>query len=336
MRIVPTLGRRHRIATAALLTSALLAGCGDDGGQAAEAEGEPAVVLLASFYPLAEVAERVGGDRVAVTNLTPAGSEPHDLELTPDQVQDLEDADLVVVLGGGFQPAVEEVSGRRDGATLELLELLPVERGPADEHDDEAAGADDEAAGADHDDDDGHGHGDGALDPHVWLDPTMVSAMVAEVAEALAQVDPAGGETFEANARAYRAELDALDGEVEAALADCERATIVVAHEAVGWLAHRYGLRQEGIAGLSPEAEPDPARLAELTDLVEDEGITTVFTEALVPPAVAEALAREAGVVTAVLDPLEGLTEEQLADGATYASVMRENLVALREALGCR
>ncbi|MDQ3385722.1 MAG: zinc ABC transporter substrate-binding protein [Actinomycetota bacterium] len=298
---------RRRVVSAVLLAG-VVAGCGGNGSGAGSGDLE----VVASFYPLAEAAERVAGDRATVSNLTPAGSEPHDLELATDQVEDLEDADLVVVLGRGFQPAVEQVAERREGPTLELLRELPV---PA-----EGDVAEEGAEG---------------LDPHVWLDPMMMASIVEEVAASLEALDPEGAELYAANAVAYRAELEELGGRYEAALSGCRRSTIVVAHEAFGWLTARYDLTQEGVAGLSPEAEPSPARLAELSDLVTELGITTVFTESLVSPRVAEALAREAGVEVAVLDPIEGISEERLADGAGYTSVMEENLEVLTEALGC-
>jgi zinc transport system substrate-binding protein len=287
---------------AALVASAACGG-GDEGAGATDGA---AVSVVASFHPLAEAAARVGGDRVAVTNLTPAGSEPHDLELTPDQVDDVEDASLAVVLGRDFQPAVEEVAGRRDGPTLTVLDALDVGRG-----------------------------GPGAEDPHVWLDPTVMAEIVDALAAELAALDPDGAEGYEAGAAAFRDELAALDGEYQAVLGGCAGEVVVVAHEAFGWLTSRYGLVQEGIAGLAPGAEPDPERLSQLVDLVEAEGVTTVFTETLVSPRVSETLAREAGLRTAVLDPLEGLSDDRLAAGATYTSVMRENLSALAGALPC-
>ena len=298
----------RRGAAPTILLAGVLAGCGGSDGGADPGDVE----VVASFYPLAEAAERVAGDRASVSNLTPAGSEPHDLELATDQVEDLEDADLVVVLGRGFQPAVEQVAERREGPTLELLRELPVP-----------------------DEGDVAEEGEEGLDPHVWLDPVLMASIVDEVAASLEALDPEGAEVYAANAAAYRAELEELGDSYEAVLSGCERSTIVVAHDAFGWLAARYDLTQEGIAGLSPEAEPSPARLAELSDLVGELGITTVFTEALVSPRVAEALAREAGVEVAVLDPIEGISEERLADGAGYTSVMQENLDALGDALGC-
>lgn len=294
------MGRTRRVPAVMAAVAVLLTACGGDGGGDRGAD-DGAVTVVAGFYPLAEAAERAGGDDVDVTNLTPAGAEAHDLELQPDQVDDLEDADVVVVLGRGFQPGVEEVAGRRDGPTVEVLDAIGVE-------------------------------GD---DPHVWLDPSLMIRIVEEVGEALADADPDGADRYEANAAAYVAELEALDRRYEEGLAGCERPTLVTAHEAFAYLADRYGLEHEAIAGISPEQEPDPRRLAELARLVEDEGVTTIFTETLVDPAVAATLAREAGVATAVLDPVEGLDDDRLEAGESYVSVMDANLEVLREGLGC-
>lgn len=258
--------------------------------------------VVAAFYPLAWAVAQVGGDHVKVRNLTPAGAEPHDLELTPDQRDVIEDAALVVVLGGGFQPAVEDAAADRDGPTLRVHAALDLR----------------------------------ADDPHVWLDPVLMADVVDEVVRALARADPHHAAEYRANAAGARADLAELDTAFRTGLADCERDLVVTAHDAFGYLTRRYGLRQEPMAGISPDAEPNPDRLADLTDLVEREGVTTVFTEVLASPKVARTLAREAGgVKVAVLDPLEGLTEEQLDDGADYLSEMRANLDALRRALGC-
>ncbi len=269
--------------------------------------------VVASFYPLAYAAQRVGGDRVQVANLTPAGAEPHDLELTPKQIDELLDADLVLDLGRNFQPAVEKASEQRDGPTVKLLDVLPITTGAkrVNENDPQA------------------------LDPHVWLDPVLMGDIVTQVQRALTKADPAGRATYKSNADAFRTQLTALDARYSGGLANCERKLIVTAHEAFGYLARRYGLKQEGVAGLSPDAEPDPKRLADLTDLVKRDGVTVIFTEELVSPRIADTLAREAGVRTAVLDPLEGLTAAKQKRGATYTSVMDQNLTKLRDALGC-
>jgi zinc transport system substrate-binding protein len=182
----------------------------------------------------------------------------------------------------------------------------------------------------------GEGAEGGAADPHFWLDPTLMADAVTEIEAALAAASPDDAGTFAANAARYRRKLAALDQDMRAGLAQCDRDEIVTSHAAFHYLAHRYGLTQLPIAGLSPEAEPDAGRLAELADRIEADGITTVFYETLVAPEVAETLAREAHVDAAVLDPLEGLTGDQIDAGEDYLSVMRDNLAALTGALGCR
>jgi zinc transport system substrate-binding protein len=291
--------------------AALLAGCGGPSkttGKTTTAGGGKAKVV-AAFYPLAEAARRVGGTHVQVEDLTPAGAEPHDLELRPSQVDDVHNADAVVIMGTGFQPSVERAARRRPGGRG-VLEVLPAVLG-----------------------DQGRRSG---VDPHVWLDPVLMQAVIGQVHEALAAVLPASARPdLDANASRYRELLTGLDDQYRAGLAQCARKEIVTTHEAFGRLAARYGLTQEAIAGLSPEAEPTPARIAELADLVRSRGVTTVFTEELVSPRVAQALAREAHVRTDVLSPIEGLTSAERQAGDNYVSLMDRNLAKLRAALGC-
>lgn len=261
--------------------------------------------VVASAYPIAEAAERVGGDLVRVRDLTPPGVEPHDLELTPEDLAAIVGADLVLYVGGGFQPAVEDAVAQAQGRTLDVLSVVPTL--PAD----------------------------GGVDPHVWLDPLRYAEVVAAVARALGKLDPAHAATYRSNAEAFEAELHDLDAAYRRGLASCRSRLLVVSHAAFGYLAQAYGLREVAITGVSPESEPDPARLAELRTLIEDRGVTTIFTEELVSPAVAEALARETGARVAVLSPLEGLTEREIAAGADYLSIMRRNLRSLEMGLGC-
>lgn len=322
--------RSPAVAVVALLLSG--AACGGDSEGGNEPRASATVEVVASFYPLAEAAARLGGDRVEVRNLTPAGTEPHDLELTPDQVDDLEDADLILYLGQGFQPAVAAIAGRRETGAVDLLEEIGLRRGAADALDAEEHGGDSAERDAEdeHDDD-----AESGLDPHFWLDPQRMVQAVDVVEAELAALSPDDAATFAENAARYTDELVDLDRAFETGLAQCERDEIVTSHAAFFYLADRYGLTQTPIAGLSPEVEPDASRIADLSDRIEAEGITTVFYETLVSPEVAETLADEAGVATAVLNPLEGLSERRLEAGDDYTSVMRENLDSLTEALGC-
>ena len=306
--------------TSALAATALLAGCGQLGGDQAS-DGRRAV---ASFYPLAWVTEQVAGDSWTVDNLTQPGQEPHDLDLTIAQTAALEEAGLIV-LEEDFQPAVDAAAEGSDAPVVDataVIDLLPADHhGESEEEHAEHAGEEGE---------EDHDHGD--LDPHFWLDPLLVADFADAVADELADVDPDGATTYADNAAALRTELETLDSEFTDGLATCERTTTVVSHDAFGYLA-RYGLDFEPIAGLSPDAEPTAADLGRLQSLITSDGVTTVFSERLVSAKMADTLAGDLGVSTAVLDPIEGLSDE--TSDEDYLSLMRENLTALQEANGC-
>jgi zinc transport system substrate-binding protein len=265
-------------------------GCGGD-----DSAGSPAKeTVVASFYPLAYAAEEISDGRVDVSNLTPAGAEPHDIEVSPQDVAAIREADLVLLLGRDFQPQLEDAAG----SGKKVLRLLDTP---------------------------GLGlHPDG--DPHVWLDPLRYAKIVERIGQALHE--PAA-------AARLQARLRVLDGEYRTGLAHCERREIVTSHEAFGYLAERYGLEQVAITGLSPEVEPEPAQLQRVIELVRERGVTTIYFETLVSPRIAETVARETGAKTAVLNPIEGLTKNEISQGDDYFSIMRENLRALREGLGC-
>jgi zinc transport system substrate-binding protein len=327
----------------ALAAGALvLAGCGseqaDGAGTAQDAEG--GLTVLAGFYPLEFVAARVGGDRASVSSLTPPGVEAHDLELAPRDVAGIGDADLVVYLEG-FQPAVDEaVSQEAPDSSFEVGAVadLDVEAGEhshegtdeahaEDEHADQANG--DEHADQANGDDDAHE----GTDSHFWLDPTKLAAVTESTADRLAELDPEGEEEFRDHAADLVAELVALDEEMTMGLSTCETRTMVVSHEAYGYLAARYDIEQVGISGLTPDDEPSAAQMAELVAFVRDNDIRTVYYETLVSPEVAETIAAEAGVETAVLDPIEGLTDD--SQGTDYLEMMRANLANLQAGQPC-
>lgn len=286
-----------------LLTVVLLVGTTGCAAFSDESRGK--VTVAAAFYPLAFVAERVGGAEVKVTNLTEPGQEPHDLELDLRSTAEVADADLVL-LERGFQPTVDDAADEvAQGRVLDVRDV--VELRPSAENRDEQ-------------------------DPHFWQDPVLMARLADAVQGALAEIDPEDAATFRSNAQAVTRELEALSADYTSGLAGCARDTVVVSHDAFGYLA-RFGLRLEGIAGLSPDAEPTPAGLARLEQLITEDGITTVFHERLASPRLAEVLADDLGLRTAVLDPVEGLSDQTAEDD--YLSLMRQNLAALESANGC-
>ncbi len=307
---------------AALSAAALclsLAACGDDTGDGGRTE------VVASFYPAAFLAERIGGDTVDVTTLTAPGAEPHDLELTAKQVIAVNEADVVIYLSE-FQNAVDVTvkdADRSPDTTVDIgadVEPLPVDDDHDHAHDED---------GHDHDHD--HDHGD--EDPHVWLDPANMIVAAEAVRDALTEADPDHAEEYMVNAAKLVDELEQLDADFEKGLAKCERREFVTSHAAFGHLARAYDLDQVAISGVDPQSEPSTAALGEITEHVQDEGITTVFTERLASPALAQTVARETGATTAVLDPIEGLSDE--TSDEDYLSLMRQNLTALQKANGC-
>jgi zinc transport system substrate-binding protein len=285
-----------------------LPACGGDSGSS---EGDKTEVV-AAFYPLAWAAEQVGRDEVSVRNLTPPGTEPHDIELTPRDVERIRSADIVLYLGAGFQPAVEDAVEGADGTVVDLLEGLSLLE--AEAHEEEAGHAEESGE-------------ESERDPHVWLDPVLFGRVAERVGDAFGQG---------AAAEELKTKLEELDGEFERGLADCRRRHVVTSHTAFGYLTRRYGLEQAPITGISPEAEPTPRELEEVVEHVRETKATTIYFETLVSPRLAETVARETGAKTAVLDPLEGLAEDDLDRGADYLSVMRENLASLRRGLECR
>lgn len=311
-------------ATSVALLPLALSSCAAFDDSASTADG---VEVAAAFYPLQYVAERVAGPHASVANLTSPGDDPHDLELTVSETAEVTQADLVIY-EHGFQPAVDDaVDVNAEGATLDVADA--VELRPAEEHDHEHA---DDEHEAEHAEDDHADHDHGDLDPHFWQDPLLMADLADAVADQLAQTDPDHEDDYRANAADLRTDLETLDAAYADGLAQCERNIVVVAHDAFGYLG-RYGLEFEPIAGLSPDAEPTPADLGHLQEVIEDEGITTVFYESLVSPAIAEQLANDTGAQVAVLDPVEGLSDQTA--GEDYLSLMESNLTALEEANGC-
>jgi len=279
------------------------------------------VQVVTAFYPLQFVAQRVAGEHADVVNLTSPGREPHDLELSPVQSAAVSSADLVVY-EKGLQAAVDAAVDQAHGVpTVEAGSVAGLEPSSHHGHDD-----------ADHDHGGEEESGLGDLDPHFWQDPLKLATVADAVADALVEADPDHADDFRANAAELDQDLTTLDQDYTAGLQGCERDTIVVSHNAFGYLG-RYGLYIEPISGLSPEAEPTPADLARLQQLIEEDGITTVFGERLVSQKTAQSLADDMGVESKVLDPIEGLSSETADDD--YLSLMRDNLAALREANQC-
>lgn len=276
------------------LLSLSLVACGrDQGGMLSR------VKVVSAIYPLEFVARQVAGNRATVSDITPPGVEPHDIELTAAQVRDVTGADLVLYLGGGFQPAVEALLEQVKGRTVNVLDLTPG--------------------------------GGRTGDPHVWLDPFLMAGITGAVSAALEQIDRPNASFYRTNAEGLIAQLNALGARFRNQLSVCDRRDIVTSHDAFGYLAERFNLRQTAIAGVDPQQEPSAQRLREVAALVRQKGATTIFFESLLPRDIAETVARETGTRTDKLDPIESRPAK-----GDYRGAMLQNLEALRVALNCR
>lgn len=288
-----------------LLCGALAAGCRESPAPG----GKPLVV--ASFFPMYDFARQVAADRAQVISLVPPGVHGHDWEPSPQDVAQVRRARIFVYNGAGFEPWVDKLIKEAAGSATVVVAA--------------SAGLTVARTGA-----------DGGTDPHVWLDPVLAKGEVDAIRAALESGDPAGKSTYEARAAAYAAKLADLDGHFEAGLRDCARREVVVSHAAFGYLTRRYRLEQIAVTGLAPQAEPSPAALAAIVRTARERKVTAIFLEPLVSPKLAETLAREVGVRLLTLDPIEGVTRKEAAEGTGYVELMARNLQSLREGLGCR
>ena len=313
-----------------LSTLALCAGLASCGSSTKESDGAAKksggkLNVATSFYPVQWLVQQIGGDKVTATSVTPANVEPHDYEISPAQIAKLGKVDALVYVKG-FQPSLDEAAEALKGPKIVDLsgsvDLVHHEGVESEHHE--------------HKDGEGHAHkhahksGSEDLDPHFWLDPVRMGKAADRVTERLAKADPSSAETFKANAKKLKERLGALNGSYDNGVKTCQRRAIVTTHTAFGYMAERYKLTQIALSGIDPEAEPSPAVLAQVKKFIQENGTTTVFTEELLPTKTAEALAKETGIKTDVLNPLESKP-----DDGDYISVMDKNLKAIRTALGC-
>lgn len=299
--------KRLASALLSLVTAAALSACGSGEGEpdSASSSGQP-LRVVALVYPLAFTAAEVGGDAVSVVTLTPAGVEPHELELRTSQIIAIKQADIILNLPG-LSAADQAVAQNNPRAALDVtagIDLLPI------------AGAAEASAES--------------FDPHIWLDPANLGILADNLAQAISARRPDLAAAVSGRAAAFGKQMAELREGFAAGTESCRIRDLVVTHEAFGYLARAFDFTQHGLSGISPEAEPSPARLRQVAQLIAAKGVQTIYFEALVSPQVAETLARETGVATAVLDPLEGNTGER-----GYPALMRENLAALRGGQDC-
>jgi len=324
------IGRTWIILSMVVSIIMILAGCGSQVNKSQSTVEKLKVVT--TVYPVYEFTRQVGGDKVDVVMLIPPGAEPHDWEPTAKEIAQIKSAKLFLYHGAGLEPVgkllTKEILGDTPATEISKgIELLTEAAGPADEEDEdhhEHARNQEKSQPDSH-----HQH----IDAHVWLDPVYAQQEVNNIAEALAKLDPQNREYYVKNAERFSKELAQLDQDYKAALATAARRDIITSHAAFGYLAKRYNLKQVAIMGLSPDSEPTPDRMARVVDFCREHNVNYIFFETLVSPKLSETIAKETGAGLLVLNPIENLTAEEIQQGKTYLSIMRENLANLQKAL---
>lgn len=291
-------------------------GCSKENKENENSEGK--IKIYTSIYPLYDFAKKVGGDKVDVTNLVPAGTEPHDWEISTSDIVNLEKADMLIYNGAGIENWTDKVI-----STLENKDIVYVKT---------SEGLDIHKIGEkDSQEDNKHSHG--SYDPHTWLSIKNAKQEMENIKNALVKYDPDDADYYEDNYEKYAKKFDKLDKKYSDTLGPIKNKTIIVAHEAFGYLCEEYDINQEGIEGLTPDSEPDPARMRQIIKFAKKNNVKTIFFEELVSPKVAQTIAKEINAKTEVLNPLEGLSEEQINNGEDYFSVMEKNLEVLYESM---
>jgi zinc transport system substrate-binding protein len=256
--------------------------------------------IVTSFYPLYFFTKEIVGDTIRVENMTPSGSEPHDYEPTAQQIASMEKSDLIILQGGKLEPWGDDAISTYGTKVLLAGEIQTI------------------------------------ADPHTWLDPVMAKKIVQKISQSIEALDPPNASLYQERAHALLTQLSNLDDEYKDGLSSCQRRDFITSHAAFGHLAKQYNLNQLSISGISPDEEPTAKDMARVITFAKSQDISYIFFERLVSPKLADTIAGEIGAKTMVLDPIEGITEQQLKEGVNYFTIMRENLKALQTALQCQ
>lgn len=278
------------------------------------------IAISASFYPLAEFAKNIGGENVQVINITPAGAEPHNYEPSPQEIARIYSSKIFLYNGAGLDPWAEKISSeveKKGVVSINMTQFFELLR--SEKNHEKKPNSDKKN-----------------LDPHIWLDPTVASRMVETIRNALVKIDPSNTAAYFKNTREYQDKLFALDQKYQKELAFCEIHYIVASHRAFDYMAKHYNINVISIAGISPEEEPSPKWIAEIARLASEKKIQYIFFETLASPKLAETIAREIRAETLVFNPIEGLTDAEIASGENYVSLMEKNLKNLQTALICK
>lgn len=278
--------------------------------------------VVTSFYPLYSLANIVGGEHVEVVSVLPVGAEAHSFEPSAKDRVKIENADVFVYHGAGFESWTDSVVKSLKGDKIETVEVSKAVqlRSNEDDHDD-------------HDDHDHEGHDHGSFDPHTWLSPNNARLEARMIADSFIKKDPEHAQDYEANYQKFSTEIDSLIAEYTEAFANVKTRTMVVDHLAFGYLASDFNLEQKPIAKGIVSEEPTPKQIEEAIEFIKTNDIKTIYLDAFNAKKVVDVVVKETGVSIHELSTLETVSQEEYDKGVTYLDKMEENLKSLKEGL---
>ncbi len=308
MKKLSTLGKIAELILV-LLVFLCLFGCLDSSQNQPKNEK---IMVVASFYPLYDFAKNVGGDRINVSIMIPAGVEPHEYEPSPSDIIQLTNANLFIYNGAGLEswaPKLLEGINNSDLIVVNTSKNISL----IDSQDNDVPGS----------------------DPHVWLSPVLAKIQVESIKNALIEADPAGKSFYEQNTLTYLNKLDILDTNFRQVFATCKKKDILITHATLAYFCKEYGCNQVPVEGVNAEGEPSPAALAAIIDQAKAKNITTVFVESLINPKSAQTIANDIKGTVAVFNSVHGVTQEEEQNGKNYLSLMQENIKIIKNNLNC-
>ena len=310
--------KRNIILASILAMSVFASGCSK---KAESNVDNDKLTVYTTVFPVYDFVRNIGQDKVNLNYIIPPGVEPHDYEITPKVLKDIQNADLLIKNGLGIDNFVDKIESESDLKIVTASEgITPLTYSEEEEHDHDH----------DHEEEISDEHNHGEYDPHVWLDIDLAIKECTNIKDALIESDEENKEYYEENYNSYIKELENLNTKYNKELKNITKNDIIVSHDAYGYLCEKYDINQISITGISANQEPSLSKISEISNYVKDNNIKYILFDGLVNPKVSQTIANEANIDTAILYSIDGLTKKDFDNNASYVSLMEKNLETLK------
>ncbi|MCQ2466552.1 MAG: zinc ABC transporter substrate-binding protein [Clostridia bacterium] len=295
--------------------------------------------VVCTIYPVYDFTCQVAGDKADVKLLVKPGSDPHSWELSTDDMLLLEEADVLIANGAGMEPWLDTCLDALDNKDINVciasdgLDLITFGDTTNDAFED-FEGSDHDDDHDEHHDEHGHDHSANGIDPHTWLSLSNAIKEIDAITNVLSKVDPANADYYLNNAQKYQADISSLQDEIDQYKDGLQGQTIVVSHEAFGYICSEVGMTQMPVEGISSDAEPDARTVSLIIDFIRANGIETIYYDSIINPSAAYVISEETGCELILLHSFGSVTSEEYNNKMSYVQAMRENYHNLLVGLG--